>query len=178
LNNIVTYSPIPGLYVLYDYSKGLQFHDRSIANKFTITQGGHTIIEADTESVGDAQVDPSAVDISGLSAIGMGSMMTAPWRMRSFVPTPGVSNDGGGQIVVLHGVQSSNGHLSDVEVIASTNASLNSAALDYAAAWKGGLMDRDVEPGATPQSHEVFLTLQYVAPRDPQLRCDMLNGCN
>lgn len=57
----------------------------------------------------------------------------------------------------------------DMEVIASTNASFNSAALDYAAKWKSGLMSRDVEPGATPQSHEVFLTLQYVAPRGSQL---------
>ena len=170
LNNIVTYSPIPGLYVLYDYSKGLQFHDRAIANKFTITQGGHAIIEAETESVGDAKENPAELDLSGLSAVGMGSIMTAPWRMRSFVPTAGVSNDGGGQIVVLHGMQSSNGHLSDMEVITSTNASLNTAALDYAAAWKGGLMGRDVEPGATPQSHEIFLTLQYVAPRNAQSR--------
>lgn len=169
LNNIVTYSPIPGLYVLYDYSKGLQFHDREIANKFTITQGGHTIIEAETESVGDAKENPAVLDVSGLSAVGMGSIMTAPWRMRALVPTSGVSN-GGGQMVVLHGVQSSSGHLSDVEVIASTNTSLNSAALEYAAAWKGGLMGRDVEPGATPQSHEVFLMLQYVAPRDRQSR--------
>lgn len=164
-NNIITYSPIPGLYVLYDYSKGLQFHDRSIANKFTITQGGHTIIEAETEGVGDAKENPAAVDLAGLSAVGMGPIMTSPWQLRMFVPTPGASNDGGGQMVVLHGMQSSSGHLSDMEVIASTNASLNNAALEYAAAWKGGLMGRDVQPGATPQSHEVFLTLQYVAQR-------------
>lgn len=169
LNNLVTYSPIPGLYVLYDYSKGLQFHDRAIANKFTITQGGHTIIEAETESVGDAKENPAALDVSGLNAVGMCPIESPPWRLRSFVPTTGVSNDGGGQIVVLHGMQSSNGRLSDLEVIESTNASLNSAALEYAARWQSGPMGHDVEPGATPQSHEVFLTLQYVAPRGSQL---------
>lgn len=67
------------------------------------------------------------------------------------------------EMVVVHGMQSPNGRLTDAELIASTNASLNAAALAYAAGWQGGRTSDDVEEGATPRSHEVFLTLQYAA---------------
>ncbi len=65
------------------------------------------------------------------------------------------------EMVVAHGMQSPNDRLSEAELIASTNASLKGAALEYAAGWQGGARGEDVEAGATPQSHEVFLTLQY-----------------
>ena len=45
------------MYVVYDYSKALHFQDKLIPNKFTITQAGRTIIEAQTESVTDASQD-------------------------------------------------------------------------------------------------------------------------
>jgi len=35
--------------------------------------------------------------------------------------------------------------------------------LTFASKWGGGVpTDENAEPGATPQSHEVFLTLHYV----------------
>src|SRR6202162_5340452 len=46
---LMTYSLAPGLYVQYDYSKALRFHGKLIANKFTITQAGQTVVEAQTE---------------------------------------------------------------------------------------------------------------------------------
>ena len=51
---LVTYSHAPGSYIAYDYSKGLDgFTANSIANAFTITEAGQTIIEAQIESVTD-----------------------------------------------------------------------------------------------------------------------------
>lgn len=163
---LVTYSPVPGLYVVYDYSERLQFHGKSIANKFTISEAGQTIIEAKTESVTDPPDNPAAFEPAGLQAIGVGPAMSGPWRMRSMRPLPAGSVNGAGGVVVLHGMQSPDGQLTEVEVLASSDPTLNQTALEAASKWKGGLLGRESEPGVTPQSHEVLMTIQYFAPNN------------
>ncbi len=163
---LVTYSPVPGLYVVYDYSEGLQFHGKLIANKFTISEAGQTIIEAKTESVSDPLNNPAAFQPAGLTAIGVGPGMSAPWRMRSMRPVPAGGANGATGMVVLHGMQLPDGQLTEVELLASSEPSLNQAALESASKWKGGLLGREAEPGVTPQSHEVLMTIQYFAPNN------------
>lgn len=48
---LATYSPVPGLYVHYDYGNALHFHEQIIPNGFTITENGRAVIEAKTETV-------------------------------------------------------------------------------------------------------------------------------
>ena len=156
---LITYSPAPGLYVLYDYSSGLRFHDKLIANKFTITEAGETIVEAHTESVADPPNNPAALQTAGLNQIGVGPMMTGAWRYRIAMPASVSATGGAAPMVVLQAMQSPDGRLSEVEVLASSDASLNSAALAYASKWQGGMMGAP-EPGATPQSHAVLMTLE------------------
>jgi hypothetical protein len=91
--------------------------------------------------------------------------MSPPWHYHADAPAPsGVSIDQP-QIVVVHAMQSPKGRLSEAEVVASSNPSLNNSALQYASKWKSGPMAAVVAPGTTPQSHEVFLTLRYVPPQ-------------
>jgi len=157
---LVTYSPAPGLYVVYDYSEGLKFHGKFIANKFTISEAGQTIIEAKTESVTDPPNNPAAFHPAGLNQFGVGPAMSGPWRMRSMRPSLNGTASG---VVVLHGMQSPDGQLAEVEVLASSDPSLNDAALQVGSKWKGGMIGRETEPGVTPQSHEVLMTIQYSA---------------
>ena len=159
---LMTYSLAPGLYVLYDYSKALQFHGKVIANKFTITQAGQTVVEAQTESVADPPNNPAAFQTAGLNQIGVGPVMSAPWRVRARRPSPGGSAGGTAQMVVLHGVQSPDGQITEVELLASSDASLNEPALAAASKWVRS-MGQEPEPGATPQSHEVLMTVQYLS---------------
>ncbi len=161
--NLITYSPIPGFYVLFDYSKALPFHDRVVPNKFTVTQGGRVVIEGQIDSIADPPSDPALFQPSNLNAIGVGAVMTQPWRYRMTLPVTDKPAGDTGTIVVLHGMQPPNGKLTDVELIDSTNPSFNSSALAFASNWGGGIPAENAEPGATPQSHEVFLTLHYVA---------------
>jgi hypothetical protein len=56
------------------------------------------------------------------------------------------------------------GALSETEVVASTDAGLNQSALERAAKWQEWRADSEAEPGATPQSHEVFFTMQFAVP--------------
>lgn len=157
---LVTYSPAPGLYVAYDYSGGLQFHGKSIANRFTISEAGQTVVEAKTESVTDPPNNPAAFQPAGLNPIGVGPALSAPWRMRSMRPSLTGAPTG---LVVLHGMQSPDGQLTEVGVLAASDPSLSDAALQVASKWNGGMIGRETEPGVTPQSHEVLMTIEYSA---------------
>jgi hypothetical protein len=96
---LITYSLVPGLYVLYDYSKALQFHSKLIANNFTITQAGQTVVEAQTESVTDPSNNPAAFQTAGLNQIGVGPIMSAPWHLRSMRTSPAGAPGATAQIV-------------------------------------------------------------------------------
>jgi len=154
---LITHSPAPGLYVHYDYSKALQFHGRLIWNNFTITQAGHTVIEAQTESVTDPPNNPAAFQPAGLNEIGVGPIMSGQWRSRMRVRSSSAAT----QVAVLHAMQSPDGKLSELEVLASSDASINEAALARVSQRQGGFMNQQPEPGATPQSHEVLMTVEY-----------------
>jgi len=155
---LVTYSPAPGLYVSYDYSEALHFHDKIIPGKFTITQGDQTIIRATMESVSDPAMEPALFEPAGLNQIGVGPVMSLPWFMSSFESRHGHGSAG---MVVLHGMLSSEGVLHETEVISSSDSGLNARALKQAIAWQNWRGGDEDEPGATPQSHEVFFIVQF-----------------
>ncbi len=162
---VVTYSPLPGLYIHYDYGSAIQFHDTIVPGKFTITQAGQPVIEARTVSVADPVKDAAAFQSTGLNTIGMGPAMSPPWHYHANAPAPNGITIDQPQVVVIHGMQSPKGRLSDLELLASSNPSLNNSALQYASKWKAGPMGAVVEPGTTPESHEVFLTIHYLSPQ-------------
>ena len=165
---LMSYSPAPGIYVLYDYSNAIRFHNNVIPGKFTITEAGQTIIQARTEGVTDpsslVSSNPAIFEPSGLNQIGVGSLMTPPWHVLSSMNSARGSANGPIQMVVLHGMLSPEGTLSETEVVASSDAGLNQSALERAAKWQQRQADNDAEPGATPQSHEVFFTVQFGGP--------------
>ena len=165
LKAVVTYSPIPGLYIHYDYASAVQFHDTIVPGKFTVTQAGQSVIDARTVSVADPVKDPAGFQSTGLNMIGMGPAMSPPWHYHANAPVPNGIPADQPQVVVVHGMQSPKGRLSDLEPIASSNPSLNNSALQYASKWKAGPMGAVVEPGTTPESHEVFLTIHYLPPQ-------------
>lgn len=162
---LVTQSPLPGLYTVYDYSQAIHFHDRLIPDKFTITEAGRAIIEAQTLSVTDPPKDPALFETAGLAQVGAGSLMSAPWNFRSIAFSPSVA-PGSTQIVTLHAVQSASGEISGAEVLASSNPALNQAALEQASQFPGRDPSDEPEPGATPQSHQLLLTVVFV-PTQP-----------
>lgn len=88
--------------------------------------------------------------------------MTAPWHFRSMVPLADVT-PGNSQTVVIHGMQSASGQMSDTEVVASSSSALNRQALELASKTPGAATAEDGEPGATVQSHEVVMTIQFAS---------------
>jgi hypothetical protein len=160
---LVTYSPVPGLYVLYDYSAAIHFHDRVIPGKFTITEKGQPVIEAQVLGVSDAQAsDHASFGAAGLSAVGVGPLSTPAWHLTRTIFTSTPNANAALQIVVIHGMLSAARRLTDLEVVSSSNPGLVQAALDQAAQWQN--WQPEEQPGATPQSHEVFFTMMFAGP--------------
>jgi hypothetical protein len=165
---LTTYSPVPGLFVHYDYSPVIRFHNKSIPTGFTIWEAGQMVAEARTISVTDPppNTDP-LFNPAGLMALGAGRAMNPGFNRPIVMSVPGKrfpdSNaDAAIQVVTLHGNVSGDGHLSEVEILASSDATLNEAALDRAKAMtQTGVQG---QPGATAQSSELILTFEFVSP--------------
>ena len=67
------------------------------------------------------------------------------------------------QVVTLHGNVSGEGRLSEVEILASSDASLNQVALENANTITQSRTHR--QPGATAQSSQLVMTFEFVTPR-------------
>jgi hypothetical protein len=155
-----TYSPFAGVYIRYDYSSGLHFHEVIIPNGFTITERGKTVIEAKTESVGEPPLANSGVfSTEGLTALGVGQVIVTPMMVRGFQASP--ASDSAGQVVVVHGMVSPEGHLSEVEVLASTNPNLDQVAIDHANQASALEIGVNTQPGTTPRSREIIYTVEF-----------------
>jgi hypothetical protein len=162
------YSPGPGVFVRYDYSSGIRFHNTSIPTAFSIFENGKVVAEARTVSVSDppAATDPM-FDTAGLTPVGSGRAMNPGSNLPFMIPLPGkgfagVNANTAMQVVALHGNIAGDGHLSEVEILASTNPTLNQQAVDQAASIAQGRAP--VQPGATMQSSEIFLTFEFITP--------------
>jgi len=165
---LTTYSPAPGLYIHYDYSNGIKFHDKIIPGSFTISEAGRVVITAKTESVSDPGDPKSALfDPAGMTPLGVGSAMTPAMNLRTMAPFDFNSLRSAKNLaiqeVVLHGDLAPDGHLSEIELLASTDASLNQKALDQANQLGKNLgAVTQAQPGVTPQSHEMIFTFEFV----------------
>jgi hypothetical protein len=165
---LTTYSPVPGLFVHYDYASAVTFHGKIIPGSFTITEAGRTVTEARTLSVTDpVDSKDTSFNPSGLAPVGVGRAMNPPANFRSLIsapgrPLPSSSANVAVQVVVLHGNVSQDGRLSETEILASSDASLNQAALERA--YTTNLGAGQNQPGVTPQSREIFLTFEFVTP--------------
>lgn len=90
--------------------------------------------EARTESVTDPTgLSPALVQPAGLTATGVGSIMTAAARVRSMIGPGPVPPNGNMAVnlVAVHGVATPDGRLSETEVLATSDPSLNQTALDW-----------------------------------------------
>ncbi len=163
---LTTYSSVPGLFVHYDYSPAIRFHNKLIPTGFTISEGGRVVAEARTVGVSDPPASTDAIlNPAGLVALGAGRAMNPGFNLPIVMPAPGrplpTSNaDAAVQVVTLHGNVSGEGRLSEVEILASTDTSLNQTAVDRANTLAQARMPR--QPGATAQSSELVMTLEFV----------------
>jgi hypothetical protein len=160
------YSPAPGVFVRYDYSSGIRFHDKFVPTAFKIFENGQAVAEARTSNIADPPVATNPMfDTAGLTAVGSGRAMNPGMNLPIVIPVPGqrfpgASVTSAAQVVSLHGNMAGDGHLSEIEVLASTDPGLNQAAMQQAASF--ARMRVPSQPGATMQSSEIFLTFEFI----------------
>jgi hypothetical protein len=170
---LALYSPVPGLYIHYDYASAEHFHDLTIADRFTISEGGKTIIEARTESVSDALPKNSNLFLpTRLNPIGAGEVMEVPTLVTRTSGSPAGNTNV--EVVVVHGILSPDGKLNEAEVLTSTNVSLDERALEHAANAPMLRMDASTQSGAAQHLREIIFTEEFVPtpaapPRFPPL---------
>jgi hypothetical protein len=157
---LMTSSPVPGLYVRYNYQNAIHFHRSIIWSGFTISENGRTVIEAKTDSVSDPPAASTSIfQPSGMYPVGVGVLhgRGMGWAT-SF--QQGVSND---QVVVVHGVRFPNEPLKEAEILSSTDPSLNDDALKFASSRPMAMLVLD-QPGTTPRSVESFFVVEFGPP--------------
>jgi hypothetical protein len=166
-----TYSPYAGLYIRYDYANALHFHEQIIPDGFTIAERGKTVIEGKTDSVDDAPpANSNLFEPAGLNPLGVGQVIELPMRVRGIQMASSPDANVAGQVVVVHGMLSPDGHLSEVEVLASTNPSLEDVAVDHANKAYALRTSVNTQPGVTPRSREIVFTLEFVPRPAPRPR--------
>ncbi len=160
------YSPAPGLFVRYDYSSGIRFHDKFIPTAFSISENGKVVADARTIGVSDPPARTDAMfDTAGLTALGAGRAMNPGMNFAIPMLAPGqrfpTSNGAAAiQVVALHGNLAGNGTLSEVEILASSDPGLNQDAISRANDLAHGRAQN--QPGATAQSSELIMTLEFI----------------
>jgi hypothetical protein len=160
---LASYSPYPGVYIRYDYASAFHFHQLVIPDGFTLLENGQTLIQARTDSVSDAPTGNSSLfSTEGLNAIGVGQLIATPMVIRGFDFTNAVAAGSAPRVVTLHGMLSPDGQLSEVEILATTDPSIDAHAIEHASRVRAVEQLHRPQPGETPHAREAVFTFEFV----------------
>jgi hypothetical protein len=133
-----THSVAPGVYTVFDFGKNLTFHGKSLPDHITTYVAGAQANQADL-SIADFSADSAGLLIqtqemlaNGRPAIALSEPLMIP------IDLPSTGSTGTIQPVVLHVELDAQGNVHDVELSATADAKLTSAALDAAKKLKLG----------------------------------------
>ena len=123
------HSEAPGIYSVYDYNGGIQFHGRVLPRQTTIVEGGTSVLQIRLENLEDANNDPNQfVPTRKMLSHGPGAIMVGPFRFPEFVRTP-AGYSGAIQPVIVHAILDQKGKVLDAEVVQTSDPALSAAAL-------------------------------------------------
>jgi len=124
------HSEAPGIYSVYDYNGGIEFHGRVLPRQTTIVEGGASVLQIHLEDIQDANNDPNQfVPTKKMISHGPGAIMVGPFRFPESVRAPAGFN-GVVQPVIVHAILDQKGKVLDAEVVQTSNPALAAAALD------------------------------------------------
>ncbi len=151
------HSEAPGIYTVYDYNGGIQFHGRVLPRQTTIVEGGIGVLQIHLESLDDANNDPNQfVPTKKMISHGPGAIMVGPFRFPETVLTP-AGYSGMIQPVIVHAILDQKGKVLDAEVVQSSDPALASAALNVI--WHSSYLpaqNRD-----RPLQREAFINVRF-----------------
>ena len=151
------HSEAPGIYSVYDYNGGFQFHGRVLPRQMTIVEGGTSVLQIHLDSITDANDDPNQfVPTKKMLAHGPGAVMVGPFRFPEFVRTP-AGFSGMIQPVIVHAILDQKGKVLDAEVVQSSDPALAAAALDVV--WRSSYLP--AQRRDRPLQREAFINVKF-----------------
>jgi|SRR5450631_330019 hypothetical protein len=123
------HSEAPGIYSVYDYNGGIQFHGRIVPRQTTIVEGGTSVLQIHLDDLEEANSDPNQfVPTKKMISHGPGAIMVGPFRFPESVRTP-PGYSGAVQPVIVHAILDQKGKVLDAEVVQTSDPALAAAAL-------------------------------------------------
>jgi len=146
----------PGMYIAYDYSNGHKFHDHLLPGKITITESGATVLEANINSVGDA--DSSNLTIytptAQMIAQGAAPVIEAPQRFPLIVPAP--DNGSATPHVIVHATIDQFGKIQEIEALQSNGFTTDA----LRTVMQRNFGTQPLPAGASPHLREAYINVQ------------------
>jgi hypothetical protein len=150
-------SEAPGIYSVYDYDGGVQFHGRVLPRRTTIVEGGTTVLQITLDGVEDPNHDPNQfIPTKKMISHGPGPIMVGPFRFPEIARAPAGYS---GMIlpVIVHAILDQKGKVLDAEVVQAADPALATTALDIV--WRSSYLpaqDRD-----RPLQREAFINVRF-----------------
>jgi hypothetical protein len=150
------FSRAPGTFAIYGYSKNLQFHGRTMADRITIYVAGTEALDAQLTTVEDAgSADPAVLTPSS----DMTPEATAGMNMRFPIGAPNPTPASSIKPVIVHTSIDTKGSVIEQEVSAAADPALGTAAMDLV---------KKTNFGAAPSQREVYINVRFFPSRAGQ----------
>ena len=151
------HSEAPGIYSVYDYNGGIEFHGRVLPRQTTIVEGGTSVLQIHLEDIQDANNDPNQfVPTKKMISHGPGAIMVGPFRFPESVRVP-AGYSGVVQPVIVHAILDQKGKVLDAEVVQTSDPALAAAALDVV--WHSSYLP--AERKDLPLQREAFINVKF-----------------
>lgn len=151
------HSEAPGIYSVYDYNGGIQFHGRVLPRQTTIVEGGTSVLQIHLDSLEDANNDPNQfVPTKKMLSHGPGAIMVGPFRFPELVATP-AGYRGVIQPVIVHAILDQKGKVLEAEVVQTSDPALSAAAL--VVVWHSSYLPAQRQD--RPLQREAFINVKF-----------------
>jgi len=150
-------SDAPGIYFVYDYTGGPQFHGRSVPKNISVFSAGKSVLEAHVESMSDASNITAESLASSNTPRRFGPVLSGATRFPHIIHVaPGAATV---QPVIVHAILDPKGEVMDAELIEMADAALSQSALEIV---KHTVFHREEVRGGRMQT-EAFINVQFVS---------------
>jgi hypothetical protein len=161
---LAIYSEAPGIYVFYDYSNALKFHDRILPGAVTVNENGVAVVQAQLTSVTDT--DQSNVSpftpTAQMKEQGPAVVLFAPMRMNRVTPLLNLSQGTRVEPVVVHVTLDQQGNVQESEVLQTNSESAQALAL----VAQTKLWPVPEAGGTPPRQREAYVRVEFVSSLD------------
>jgi hypothetical protein len=157
---LMMFSEAPGIYVAYDYTNALRFHDRLLPGSLTVTENGAAVLRAQLTSIADT--DPANLapftPTAEMKAQGPAVVLGGISEFTQIVNAADIQAGAPIQPAVVHVTFDEAGAAQEAELL-QTNG-MSARALDHVTHMK--IWAAANPPGAPPRQREAYITVEFV----------------